>query len=251
MKQGVIIPVYNHGRAVGAVVENLSPLGLPIIMVDDGSDGETKSCLERIYAEFPLTVPVRLEKNSGKGRAVIAGIAKAHDLGLSHILQIDADGQHDAGRARFFLEESAAHPEAVICAYPEYDESVPSSRRHGRKVANTWAKIVTLSPDIVETMLGFRVYPVEPAYRLSCHSRLDSRMGFDIDILVRLYWEKIPLIFHPVRVIYPANGVSHFRIVRDNIRIGWVYTRLCCCLLPRLPFLVGRAVRRRRTETGK
>jgi glycosyltransferase involved in cell wall biosynthesis len=245
MKQGVIIPVYNHGRAVGAVVEKLNSLGLPIIMVDDGSDEETKSCLEKIYGEFPLTVPARLEKNSGKGRAFFAGIEKAREMGLTHVLQIDADGQHDPGRAGFFLAESAAHPEALICAYPEYDDSVPSSRKRGRKVANTWAKIVTLSPDIVEAMLGFRVYPVEPVCHLYHHSHIDSRMGFDIDILVRLYWKKIPLIFHPVKVTYPAGGISHFRILRDNIRISWVYTRLCCGMLLRLPLLLGRRPGRR------
>ncbi|GHV95874.1 hypothetical protein AGMMS50293_21940 [Spirochaetia bacterium] len=249
-KQGVIIPVYNHGRAAGAVVKNLCVLGLPIIMVDDGSDGETKFLLENIYAEFHLTVPVRLEKNSGKGRAFFAGIEKARELGLTHVLQIDADGQHDANRAAFFLSESAAHPDAVICSYPEYDESAPASRKHGRKVANTWAKIVTLSPDMSEAMLGFRVYPVEPVYRLYQHSRIDSRMGFDIDILVRLCWKNIPLIFHPVRVVYPADGISHFRVVRDNMRISWVYTKLCCGMLLRLPVLLCRLVKRRCKRRG-
>jgi glycosyltransferase involved in cell wall biosynthesis len=242
---GIIIPVYNHGAAVGAVVEKLSSLGLPIIMVDDGSGGETKSCLEKIYASFPLTVPLVLKHNSGKGKAFFEGLKKAGELGLTHVLQIDADGQHDSGQARFFLEESAAHPEALICSYPQYDDSAPTIRRKGRVVANTWAKIVTLSADIKESMLGFRVYPVSPALGLCRHSYIDSRMGFDIDILVRLYWKKIPLIFHPVRVTYPADGISHFRPVRDNIRISWVYTRLCCGMFLRLPMLLARKFKKK------
>ena len=245
MKQGIIIPLYNHGKALGAVAANLAPLGLPIIVVDDGSDSETKAALEKIHAAFPQTVPVRLEKNSGKGQAFFAGIIKARELGLTHVLQIDADGQHDVGRAAFFLQEAAARPGALICSYPEYDESVPPSRLHGRKIANTWAKIVTLSADIRESLLGFRVYPVEPVFRLYRQARIDSRMGFDIDILVRLYWKNIPVVFYPVRVTYPADGVSHFRIVRDNIRISWVYTRLCCGMLIRLPLLLYRCFKRR------
>jgi glycosyltransferase involved in cell wall biosynthesis len=244
LKQGIIIPVYNHGGALGAVVEKLAPLALPIIIVDDGSDSATKAALAKIHAAFPQTVPVRLEKNRGKGRAFFAGIAKARELGLSHVLQIDADGQHDAGRAAFFLQESAARQDALVCSYPEYDESVPPSRLHGRKIANTWAKIVTLSTEIPESLLGFRVYPVEPVFHLYRHTRIDSRMGFDIDILVRLCWKNIPLVFYPVRVTYPADGVSHFRIVRDNIRISWVYTRLCCGMLLRLPLLLYRRLKR-------
>jgi glycosyltransferase involved in cell wall biosynthesis len=244
IKQGIIIPVYNHGKATGAVVEKLSPLGIPIIMVDDGSDCETKTCLEQIYAKFPLTVPVALEHNAGKGRAFYAGLKKAAELGLTHVLQIDADGQHDSGQAGFFLTESAEHPQALICSFPVYDDSAPAIRRKGRVVANTWAKIVTLSADIKESMLGFRVYPVESALNVYRHTYIDSRMGFDIEILVRLYWKKIPLIFHPVRVNYPADGISHFRPVRDNMRISWAYTRLCCEMLLRLPFLLARNLRK-------
>ncbi|MDR2134825.1 MAG: glycosyltransferase family 2 protein [Treponema sp.] len=240
-KQGFVIPVYNHGKAAGGVVKELKGLGLPIIIVDDGSDGETREALEKIRAEEPLAVPVRLPENRGKGAAVFAGIEKAGELGLSHVLQVDADGQHDCGRVGFFLEESAAHPEAVICGYPEYDDSVPASRRNGRKIANTWAKIVTLSTEVIETMLGFRVYPVEKVLRLCRKHRLDSRMGFDVELLIRLYWERVPLIFHPVRVMYPAGGVSHFRVVRDNLGISWVFTRLCCGMLLRFPLLLGRA----------
>jgi glycosyltransferase involved in cell wall biosynthesis len=246
IKQGIIIPVYNHGKAVGAVAEKLSPLGIPIIMVDDGSDRETKLCLERIYAEFPLTVPVTLKKNAGKGRAFYAGLQKAAELELTHVLQIDADGQHDTGQAGFFLEESAAHPQTLICSFPVYDDSAPAIRRKGRVVANTWAKIVTLSADIKESMLGFRVYPVEPTLNVYRHAYIDSRMGFDIDILVRLHWKNIPFIFHPVRVSYPADGISHFRPVRDNMRISWVYTRLCCGMLIRWPLLLARNVRKNR-----
>jgi glycosyltransferase involved in cell wall biosynthesis len=243
MKQGFVIPVYNHGKTAGPLAEKLARYGLPVILVDDGSDAETKSRLAQSAAACPLVTIVSLEKNSGKGAAVIRGTEKARDLGLSHVLQIDADGQHDAGRSGFFMEESAAHPEALICSRPEYDDSVPASRKNGRKVANTWAKVVTLSNRIPEAMLGFRVYPVEPFLRLCRTQRIDRRMGFDIEILVRLYWMGLPLIFHPVRVVYPEDGISHFHVVRDNIRISWVFTRLFFGMLIRLPLLIRRRVR--------
>jgi hypothetical protein len=69
-------------------------------------------------------------------------------------------------------------------------------------------------------------------------------MGFDSDILIRLYWKKTPLIFHPVRVVYPLDGISHFHMVRDNIRISWVFTRLCCGMFIRLPMLLRRRIRK-------
>jgi hypothetical protein len=75
---------------------------------------------------------------------------------------------------------------------------------------------------------------------------MDLRMGFDIEILVRLVWKKIPLIYYPVKVTYPADGISHFRPVRDNIRISWSYTRLCCGMILRLPILLARNLKKGR-----
>jgi glycosyltransferase involved in cell wall biosynthesis len=238
MKQGFIIPVYNHGKTAGPIVETLSVHGLPIILVDDGSDRVTKALLAAAAAAFPLAVLVTSEKNYGKGHALTVGIDTAHKMGLTHALQMDADGQHDAGRAGFFLEQSAAHPEAAICGYPVFDDSIPEIRKRGKKIANTWVRIITLSKDIVDSMCGFRVYPVEPLWRLFHRYHFDQRMGIDIDTLIRMSRENIPLLFYPVRVIYPPGGISHYRYVRDNIRIIWVFIRSFFGMLFRLPLLV-------------
>jgi glycosyltransferase involved in cell wall biosynthesis len=246
LKQGFIIPVYNHGKPAVRVTEELGVYGLPIILVDDGSEAETKECLARIAADCPLAALVTLKKNTGKGGAVKAGIDKAREMGLTHVLQIDADGQHDTERAGFFLKESAAHPEALICGWPEYDDTVPASRKNGRKVANTWAKIVTLSSGLTDVLCGFRVYPVEIAWRIFHRHHIDKRMGFDVDILVRFYWKGVPIRFHPVRVTYPVNGISHFHPVWSNVSISLVFTRLCIEMIFRLPFLVALFFRNKR-----
>jgi hypothetical protein len=65
-------------------------------------------------------------------------------------------------------------------------------------------------------------------------------MGVDIELLVRLSWMGLPLIFHPVPVVYPPGGISHFRLVRDNIRISLVFFRLFWGMLFRLPVLIYR-----------
>ncbi|MDR0585469.1 MAG: glycosyltransferase family 2 protein [Treponema sp.] len=241
MRQGYLIPVYNHGKTVGPLIGKLlEQRDLPVILVDDGSDGETKARLALIAKTFPGVALVSLEKNSGKGRAMFAGIERAYERGLTHLLQIDADGQHEAERAPFFLDESASHPEAAVIGFPLFDESAPAYRVKGRELANVWARICTLSADIPDALCGFRVYPVEALRRMGRRCRVDSRMGVDAEILVRLLWQDIPLIFHPVRVIYPPDGISHFRPVRDNIRISWVFTRLFCGMLFRLPLLCLR-----------
>jgi glycosyltransferase involved in cell wall biosynthesis len=246
MKQGFIIPVYRHGTTAVLIAERLAAWGLPVILVDDGNDAETKLCLEECVAKTPAVTLVSLKKNLGKGGAVMAGLKKAAELGLTHALQIDADGQHEIEKTAFFLEESAKHPDMIICGYPEFDENAPKSRTRGRKISNFWAAVVTLSTEIKDLHCGFRVYPVEETVRITRSPFINKRMAFDTEILVRLYWKKVFPAFYPIKVHYPENGISNFLIVWDNVLISWTFTRLCAGMLFRLPLLIIIKIQRRK-----
>ncbi len=245
MKYGFVIPVYRHGSTLEAVVKSLLSFNYPIIVVDDGNDEENKACISAVAEKYPLVTLVTREKNGGKGRAMISGIFKAYEMGLTHILQLDSDGQHDAGKAARFFEVSQQNPESLICGYPEYDADAPKSRVNGRKFANGWIHIVTLSCDIKDAMIGFRIYPVEPFVKMIKHTLyIDGRMGFDIEVLVRMYWRGVHIISEPVKVFYPADGVSNYNYFTDTFRVSGVYSRLCLGLIPRIPLLLFRKIRR-------
>lgn len=249
MKYGFVVPVYNHGSTLKEVVQNLSEYNFPIIVVDDGNDQRNKDFIQQVASEFSLVTLVTREKNGGKGRAMCDGVRKAHEMGLTHILQIDSDGQHDSGRIGRFLELSEKNPLAVICGYPEYDADAPKHRTNGRKIANGWVHIVTVSREIVDALIGFRIYPVEPYFKiLEKNAIIDPRMGYDIDILVHLSWAGIPVVSESVKVSYPKDGVSNFRMVRDNLHISGTYARLCIGMLFRLPKLVYRNIKRGKSD---
>jgi glycosyltransferase involved in cell wall biosynthesis len=243
----IVIPVYRHGKACMNVVNSLEEYcrstSTKIILVDDGNEEETKNCLSQISSEYPdLITLVTLPQNSGKGGAFFAGIKKCTELGITHALQIDADGQHDTNRCAFFFDKAKELPDTLICGYPEYDESAPGHRKNGRKFANTWCAAVTWEKQIKDSMCGFRLYPVEKTFRCISKSRMDMRMGFDIDILVRLIWSGLTYAFYPVKVTYPSDGISNFNVVRDNVRISWVFTKLCCGMFLRSPLLLWRKI---------
>lgn len=241
MKYGFVIPVYNHGSTLEAVVQKLLIHNLPIIVIDDGNDETNKAFIKSVAEKYQLVDVIVHKKNCGKGKAIASGILRATELGLTHILQIDSDGQHDTERVQHFLEKSHENPEAVICGYPEYDKDAPIHRVNGRKIANGWVHFVCLSKEIKDAMIGFRIYPVAPYVKLlKNHTFIDSRMGCDIEILVRLSWLGVRIISESVKVSYPADGVSNFRIVRDNIRISCTYARLCLGMMMRFPVILYR-----------
>jgi hypothetical protein len=95
-------------------------------------------------------------------------------------------------------------------------------------------------------MCGFRLYPLEPTYRLITEVRVGTRMDFDIDVLVRLYWRGVRIVNLPTRVSYPKGGISHFRMLRDNALISWAHTRLAIGMLLRMPLLLGQKLTRGR-----
>jgi len=235
-----VVPVYNHGATAGATVRALTDHGLPIYLVDDGSAAETAEVLDRLAVELPLVRLIRRPENGGKGAAVMSGFEAAHADGRSHALQVDADGQHDLADVPGFLAASATRPQALICGVPIYDASVPKGRLYGRYATHVWVWIETLSFAIRDSMCGFRVYPLAPVHRLLHEARPGPRMEFDTEILVRLFWRGVAIVNRPTRVIYPEGGISHFRMLRDNLRISWMHTRLFLGMLMRLPMLLAR-----------
>lgn len=238
MKAGFVVPVYRHGSAVEGVVRAIVPLGLPVILVDDGNDEANKRQIENAAKVSTLVTVVTRRRNGGKGAAVKSGVLKASEMGLTHVFQVDSDGQHDTGAVPHFLDEAAKHPDCIICGYPQYDETVPAGRKSGREISNRYARFLSVTGEVKDVMCGFRVYPVEPYIRLIRRRAIvDSRMGYDADILVHLVWMGLHVLNYPVKVTYPADGISNFRMVRDNIRISAAFTRLSFELLWRFPLL--------------
>ncbi len=248
MKQGFVIPVYNHGSTLEVVVSALQKYSLPIIIVDDGNDETNKAFIDLVIQKYPDIILIVNKHNKGKGYSVCKAVKEAHKLGITHLFQIDADGQHDTQKCELFLEESKAHPEALICGYPEFDSTVPESRREGRKISKNYAEFVTLSKGCIkDAMCGYRIYPVEPFYKILKWHRIDSHMGFDTEIQVRMIWANVPVIYHHVHVSYPVDGKSNFRMVRDNIHISFMFARLTIGMLFHLPSLIKRAQLRKKS----
>jgi hypothetical protein len=127
----------------------------------------------------------------------------------------------------------------LICGYPEYDDSVPKAREQGRKITNFWVAIETLSLKIPDAMCGFRIYPLSLSWPVMKCLR-NNRMGVDIESIVRLAWAGLQMRFFPIKVRYPEDGVSNFRMFHDNVVISMTHTMLCFGMLIRLPLILTR-----------
>ena len=239
-----VIPVYNHELAVPAVAANLRAQGLPVVLVDDGSNESCRQALERLAAQTG-DVLVRLAVNGGKGAAVIAGLREAQSLGFTHALQVDADGQHDLRDVPKFLAAARAEPQAVICGRPVFDASIPKVRFVSRYITHALVWLQTLSFSAVrDSMCGFRLYPVSTVLEVVDRDGVGTRMDFDVELLVKLVWRGRTLRWIDTQVSYPTDGISHFRMLNDNLRLAGMHVRLVLGMLWRAPLLLWRRIRR-------
>ncbi len=222
-----VVPTYDNPLTVRGVVESLRAAGLPVLVVDDASASAGQDACQRLAADG-LAQLVRLDVNAGKGEACRRGFQRAHELGYTHAFQIDADGQHDLGAVSTFVAAAEAQPDALILAYPIYDDSAPASRRLARKVTAFWIGLeVGGFRRIRDALIGFRIYPLRATLALG---QLGDRMRFDPESAVRLLRSGVTPVNLPVRVRYldaGDGGVSHFKPLRDNLGYARMHTRLC------------------------
>ena len=233
-----LIPTYDNPDTIGRVVAKTRRWLPDVIVIDDGSAERGRRAVAEL-ATMPGVRVMRRDENGGKGAAVKEGFRFARDLGFTHALQIDGDDQHRAEDIPRFLEATRQQPDALVIGEPIFDATAPRSRLIGRRITRFWAHVETFGRRVVhDPLFGFRVYPLDQA--IVAAPRGDA-MDFDPEIAVRMAWNKVPVVNLPTRVRYldsDEGGVSHFRLLRDNVLISWMHTRLVFGMIARL---IGRS----------
>ena len=214
----ILIPTYNNASTVGDVVGRCLPLGLPVMVVDDGSTDSTAGVL----AGIPGIQVLRHPRNRGKGRALKTGLGAARKEGFRYAVTLDADGQHFPEDIPALLAVQAPRTLSVGSRNLRA-EGMPGGNTFANKFSNFWFTLQTLRR-LPDTQTGFRLYPLED---LPWTGLLTSRYEAELTLLVFSAWRSLSLKPVPVRVAYPEDRVSHFRPVRDFLRISLLNTVLC------------------------
>ena len=233
-----VIPTYNNAGTILSVISETKKLIQDIIIINDGSTDDTKTILQSPGPSSGKITVINFDRNSGKGSALRAGFRRASELGFTHAITLDADGQHDPADIPAFLGRIAAEPETlwigdrVLVKEPTEE---PARSAAGRKFGAFWYKFIT-GIDIRDTQCGFRAYPLSAARALKCAG---ERYEFEQEVLVKAAWSGIPVKPVQVHLFYAAKGgeVSHFRPVRDFLRIFKVNSKAALIKLF-VPFLI-------------
>ena len=237
----IVIPTYNTGPKLVETVKDALSRWAPVCVVVDGStDGSQEPVLE-MARENPGLHIIEFEMNRGKGAAVLKGVEYLVEQGITHVLAMDSDGQHNPDAIVEMMELSRANPDCMILGQPIFDESAPRIRVEGRKLSNFWANVHTLWAGIHDSLFGLRVYPAVPLVKAMHSTPFARRFDFDVEVAVRLCWAQVrPLNYRTPCTYLTAceGGVSQFRYFRDNALLTWMHFRLLLEFMARSPILI-------------
>ncbi|MCI4662264.1 MAG: glycosyltransferase family 2 protein [Neomegalonema sp.] len=229
-KLAALIPAHNEILTLREVVLATRRHIETVIVIDDGSsDGSAEA-----IADLDVRL-IRETQNLGKGVRLAQGFDLAAREGFSHVLTLDADGQHDPEDIPAFAAKAAEHPEALILGDRSGDMAqMPARRKHGIRFGNFFIGWASRQP-IQDAQCGMRVYPMALWQRLEIPKR--RKQGFLFETAVLLYGAEAGARFVSVPVAARYEGFvqrpSHFHPIRDFLKLFGMVTR----------FLITRGLR--------
>jgi glycosyltransferase involved in cell wall biosynthesis len=201
-----VVPAYNEEVALPTVLRKLREQapGFDVLVVDDGSTDDT-AAVARANGARVLQHPFNL----GIGGAVQSGFRYAQENDYDYCVQVDADGQHDAGEiAR--LEQAFAEDPTVDMVVgsrfltDDYRYPAPISRRTG----------IHIFAFICSRIVGQHVSDPTSGFRL-CNRRAISLFARDyphdypeVEAILMLHYHRLRMREVPVRMYERGGGRS-------------------------------------------
>jgi glycosyltransferase involved in cell wall biosynthesis len=209
-----VIPCHNEAAAIAEVVRAVRRHIATVIVVDDGSCDDTAALAERAGATVLQLAPRR-----GKGAALQAGFARAHELGFSHTLMLDGDGQHTAGDIPAFLQRAEqGGAELIVGNRMAQAARMPFMRRQVNR-AMSWVLSRLAGKSFPDSQCGFRLMNLSAWRAVTLRSR-----NFEIESEMLLAFARAgrAISFVPVAVIY-RDERSKISVWRDTWRwLRWL-----------------------------
>lgn len=217
-----VVPAYNEASRIGPVVEGLRALGLPVLVVDDGSRDDTARVAARAGAS------VLRKANGGKGSALIDGCAWAVRAHYSAVVLLDGDGQHDPAEASRLLL-AARHHDLVIGRRMLALDRQPRYRRYFNRLSSL---LVTLAAgrQVRDSQSGYRVLDPRLLLRLPLRGR---RYDLESELCVLAARAGARIAEVPITVIYHDKR-SGVHPLWDTARFFWAVAVAAANSRPRL-----------------
>ena len=245
----VVIPTFNNDATINQVIGNILELtNLPILLVDDGSDKNLSESIEQQYLSNSRLDFFRLEDHQGQGAAIQAAFSYAIKKNYTHVVTMNADGQHNAFEIPLLTSAAKTNPFSIIVGSREAVSSTePVSNKISKRAANFWNKLSAkyqTDAKVVDAQSGFRCYPLFFMQNMNFKFK---ELDFDIEVLIRSIWNGVDIKNIKTSVVYDPNMSSNTttKNLKDSLKMMSLRATLVVVSLitePTSPFQSALAV---------
>jgi len=221
----VVVPAFNEaarlGRGLRKILDYLNrhERNAELIVVDDGSDDETKSVAEASLADSGGVDArvIRYEQNRGKGHAVRTGLLAAR---AEIALFSDADLSTPITETPKLVDPIRQGSCDLAFGSRALDRRLigvhqPWRREQGGRVFNLIVRLATGLP-FWATQCGFKSFRLSVCRPLIEAGQID-RFGFDVELIYLAYLARLRLREIPVR--WDHDPASKVAVLRDSFRM--------------------------------
>jgi glycosyltransferase involved in cell wall biosynthesis len=227
-----LIPAFKPENSLPSVARALldSKAVRAVIVVDDGSGPESGHVFEEL-SDMEGVHLLAHAVNRGKGAALKTGLnfASHHYPDCPGVVTADADGQHAPDDVAKVAQELQKHPHDIILGSRSFNGEVPLRSRFGNELTRYIFQAFS-GQKLKDTQTGLRGIPTDliPAF-----SALRPN-GYDFELEMLLASKSLGRSLREVgiRTIYvDGNKTSHFKPLRDSLKIYAVFLRFTCVSL--------------------
>ncbi|MBA3533512.1 MAG: polyprenol monophosphomannose synthase [Ardenticatenales bacterium] len=203
MTTAVIIPTYNERENIPELSHLILALPYPLhlIIVDDNSPDGTGEIADALAAQDERVHVIHRSSKLGLGTAYVAGFHRAFELGISHVMTMDADFSH---HPRYIPDLLRLGAERDVVIGSRYVPGGGTRHWHWQRVMLSWGAnriaktVLGLTPN--DCTAGFRLYRREVLESIDLDAIFSNGYSFLIEMLFKVQrkgWRigEVPILF--------------------------------------------------------
>ncbi|MCI9448998.1 MAG: glycosyltransferase [Clostridiales bacterium] len=215
----LIIPAYEPDEKLTETIDGAISIGFTdIIVVDDGSSESCSAVFGSVEARDECTL-LRHGENRGKGAALKTAFTYffKNRKNFCGAVTADADGQHLAHDIAA-VAEAMINTDKIILGVRDFSlKDIPRRSRNGNRITSAVFRIL-FGMKLSDTQTGLRAIPRK--YISDIVTASGDRYEYETNMLILMNKRSIPFEEVKISTVYiDSNNSSHFRVVRDSIRI--------------------------------
>ena len=217
-KTVIIIPAYKPDFKLIDTLKGIVDEGFSrILVVDDGS-GEAFNDIFDTVKTIPQCELLRHPVNRGKGAALKTAFSYfVENYKDCYAVTADADGQHLPCDIKSVAEATVSSEKVILGVRDFSSPNVPARSKSGNRITSAVFKIF-FGMNISDTQTGLRGFPGK--YIDEILKADGDRYEYETNMLFLMNKKQIPYGEVKISTVYiEENKSSHFRVVRDSIRI--------------------------------